>query len=87
LFVAGGVFVVLLCGLAFAVLVAIFEFCWNSRRNADFATVSFTINTLPLVYFRIFKAYFSLCPNPLLSFENYLIFSAICGSATPIAVR
>ncbi|XP_068994307.1 glutamate receptor ionotropic, kainate 2 isoform X5 [Neodiprion pinetum] len=30
----GGVFVVLLCGLAFAVLVAIFEFCYNSKRNA-----------------------------------------------------
>ncbi|XP_032687022.1 glutamate receptor ionotropic, kainate 2-like isoform X6 [Odontomachus brunneus] len=30
----GGVFVVLLCGLAFAVLIAIFEFCYNSRRNA-----------------------------------------------------
>ncbi|XP_076288941.1 glutamate receptor ionotropic, kainate 2 isoform X5 [Lasioglossum baleicum] len=29
----GGVFVVLLCGLAFAVLIAIFEFCYNSRRN------------------------------------------------------
>nr|QHN69178.1 ionotropic receptor 9 [Sirex noctilio] len=31
----GGVFVVLLCGLAFAVLVAIFEFCYNSKRNAS----------------------------------------------------
>lgn len=31
---------VLLCGLALAVIVAIFEFCWNSRRNADFNTVS-----------------------------------------------
>ncbi|KAK0081871.1 hypothetical protein PV326_007462, partial [Microctonus aethiopoides] len=30
----GGIFVVLLCGLAFAVLVAIFEFCYNSRRNS-----------------------------------------------------
>lgn len=30
----GGVFVVLLCGLAFAVLIAIFEFCYNSKRNA-----------------------------------------------------
>ncbi|CAL1678143.1 unnamed protein product [Lasius platythorax] len=30
----GGIFVVLLCGLAFAVLIAIFEFCYNSRRNA-----------------------------------------------------
>ncbi|KAK1126357.1 hypothetical protein K0M31_004995 [Melipona bicolor] len=29
----GGVFVVLLCGLAFAVLIAIFEFCYNTRRN------------------------------------------------------
>lgn len=30
----GGVFVVLLCGLAFAVIIAIFEFCYNSKRNA-----------------------------------------------------
>lgn len=30
----GGVFVVLLCGLAFAVLIAIFEFCYNSKKNA-----------------------------------------------------
>ena len=29
----GGVFVVLLCGLAFAVLIAIFEFCYNTRRS------------------------------------------------------
>ncbi|KAH8339511.1 hypothetical protein KR059_001130, partial [Drosophila kikkawai] len=31
----GGVFVVLLCGLALAVVVAIFEFCWNSRKNLN----------------------------------------------------
>ncbi|XP_016837534.1 glutamate receptor ionotropic, kainate 2 isoform X2 [Nasonia vitripennis] len=30
----GGIFVVLLCGLAFSVLIAIFEFCYNSKRNA-----------------------------------------------------
>lgn len=30
----GGVFVVLLCGLALAILVAILEFCWNSKKNA-----------------------------------------------------
>ncbi|KYN43753.1 Glutamate receptor, ionotropic kainate 2 [Trachymyrmex septentrionalis] len=36
----GGVFVVLLCGLAFAVLIAIFEFCYNSRRNAPAERVS-----------------------------------------------
>ncbi|XP_006558724.2 glutamate receptor ionotropic, kainate 2 isoform X6 [Apis mellifera] len=30
----GGVFVVLLCGLAFAVVIAIFEFCYNTRRSA-----------------------------------------------------
>lgn len=30
----GGVFVVLLCGLAFAVIVAICEFCYNSKRTA-----------------------------------------------------
>lgn len=31
----GGVFVVLLCGLAVAVIVAIFEFCYNSKRNSQ----------------------------------------------------
>ncbi|KAL5288900.1 GRIK1 family protein [Megaselia abdita] len=31
----GGVFVVLLCGLALAVVVAILEFCWNSKKNSQ----------------------------------------------------
>ncbi|XP_024084773.1 glutamate receptor ionotropic, kainate 2-like [Cimex lectularius] len=31
----GGVFVVLLCGLAIAVVIAICEFCYNSKRNAQ----------------------------------------------------
>ncbi|XP_022237656.1 glutamate receptor ionotropic, kainate 2-like isoform X1 [Limulus polyphemus] len=31
----GGVFVVLLCGLAIAIMTAILEFCWNSKRNAQ----------------------------------------------------
>ncbi|XP_011878957.1 PREDICTED: glutamate receptor ionotropic, kainate 2 isoform X1 [Vollenhovia emeryi] len=31
----GGVFVVLLCGLALAILVAILEFCWNSKKNSQ----------------------------------------------------
>ncbi|XP_069180620.1 glutamate receptor ionotropic, kainate 2 [Procambarus clarkii] len=31
----GGVFVVLMCGLALAIVVAILEFCWNSRKNAQ----------------------------------------------------
>jgi len=31
----GGVFVVLLCGLAMAIIVAILEFCWNSKINAQ----------------------------------------------------
>ncbi|XP_044759059.1 glutamate receptor ionotropic, kainate 2 isoform X6 [Coccinella septempunctata] len=30
----GGVFVVLMCGLAFAVMVAICEFCYNSKKNS-----------------------------------------------------
>ncbi|KAJ8975645.1 hypothetical protein NQ317_003937 [Molorchus minor] len=33
--ISGGVFVVLLCGLALAILVAILEFCWNSKKNAQ----------------------------------------------------
>ncbi|XP_046446543.1 glutamate receptor ionotropic, kainate 2-like isoform X4 [Daphnia pulex] len=32
----GGVFVVLLCGLAVAVLIAIIEFCWNSKKSAAY---------------------------------------------------
>lgn len=36
----GGVFVVLLCGLALAIVVAILEFCWNSRKNAQTDRVS-----------------------------------------------
>jgi hypothetical protein len=31
----GGVFVVLLIGMACSVLVAIFEFVWKARKNAD----------------------------------------------------
>lgn len=50
----GGVFVVLLCGLAFAVLIAIFEFCYNSRRNAPAERVS-----LIRIYF-----IFSTPPHP-----------------------
>ena len=32
--VVGGIFVVLLCGLALAVMVACAEFVWKSRQNA-----------------------------------------------------
>ncbi|KAL4714302.1 hypothetical protein ACJJTC_009654 [Scirpophaga incertulas] len=31
----GGVFVTLLCGLALAIMVAILEFCWNTKKNAS----------------------------------------------------
>ncbi|XP_037080703.1 glutamate receptor ionotropic, kainate 2-like isoform X2 [Pollicipes pollicipes] len=31
----GGVFVVLLCGLSLAIIVAVLEFCWNSKKNAQ----------------------------------------------------
>ncbi|XP_011696326.1 PREDICTED: glutamate receptor ionotropic, kainate 2-like isoform X1 [Wasmannia auropunctata] len=43
----GGVFVVLLCGLAFAVLIAIFEFCYNSRRNAPAERQRLPVPTTP----------------------------------------
>lgn len=36
----GGVFVVLLCGLAFAVIIAICEFCYNSKKTAFTEKVS-----------------------------------------------
>jgi hypothetical protein len=36
----GGVFVVLLCGLSVAILVAIMEFCWKARK----ATTTTTTN-------------------------------------------
>ena len=39
----GGVFVVLLCGLAVAVMVAIFEFCYNSKRNTQAELVRYYI--------------------------------------------
>ncbi|XP_011500150.1 PREDICTED: glutamate receptor ionotropic, kainate 2-like [Ceratosolen solmsi marchali] len=42
----GGIFVVLLCGLAFAVLIAIFEFCYNSKRNAPVERVSFCMHSM-----------------------------------------
>ncbi|XP_035214146.1 glutamate receptor ionotropic, kainate 2-like isoform X1 [Stegodyphus dumicola] len=35
----GGVFVVLMCGLAVAILTAIAEFCWNSKKSAQSARV------------------------------------------------
>ena len=31
----GGVFVVLLGGLLVAIIVAVLEFCWNSRKNSQ----------------------------------------------------
>ena len=31
----GGVFVVLLVGLAASIIVAVLEFCWNSRKNSQ----------------------------------------------------
>ena len=34
LFWTGGVFVVLLCGLAFAIVIAIAEFCYNAKYNS-----------------------------------------------------
>ncbi|RWS13643.1 Glutamate receptor: ionotropic kainate 2-like protein [Dinothrombium tinctorium] len=37
----GGVFVVLLCGLAFAVLTAVFEFFWKSRKTSKSSRQSF----------------------------------------------
>ncbi|KAF7991156.1 hypothetical protein HCN44_002718 [Aphidius gifuensis] len=43
----GGVFVVLLCGLAFAVLVAICEFCYNSRKSSVNEREIPSVPTLP----------------------------------------
>ncbi|TRY72258.1 hypothetical protein TCAL_00217 [Tigriopus californicus] len=37
----GGIFVVLLCGLAFAVIVAIIEFCWRTKHHQGVGTTSF----------------------------------------------
>ena len=36
----GGIFVVLFCGLALAIVVAVIEFMWNSRKNAATDRVS-----------------------------------------------
>ena len=38
---------VLLCGLALAILVAILEFCWNSKKNAQSDRVSRTTREFP----------------------------------------
>ena len=46
----GGVFVVLLCGLALAIMVAILEFCWNSRK----------VLTLSLSFLDFFQKLFSI---------------------------
>jgi len=45
--------VVLLCGLAFAVLIAIFEFCYNSRRNASAERVSASTSKTEIYFNKI----------------------------------
>lgn len=52
---AGGVFVVLLCGLALAILVAILEFCWNSKKNAQTDRVSLLISSFLVLTFILFN--------------------------------
>jgi len=59
---SGGVFVVLLCGLALAIIVAVLEFCWNSRKNAQTDRVT---NTL-------ISAFPSAKLKPLLLLKKYL---------------
>uniref|UniRef100_T1HDC3 PBPe domain-containing protein n=1 Tax=Rhodnius prolixus TaxID=13249 RepID=T1HDC3_RHOPR len=39
----GGIFVVLLCGLAIAVVIAICEFCYNSKRNAQIERILYRL--------------------------------------------
>jgi len=59
----GGVFVVLLCGLAVAVLIAIAEFCWNSKKSAAYENVRIIIFYF---YFLLDKALlerFDVCYN------------------------
>ena len=47
----GGIFVVLFCGLALAIVVAVIEFLWNSRKNA--ATDRVTIDHQKVGYLHI----------------------------------
>lgn len=42
----GGVFVVLLCGLAVAIITAVMEFCINSRKHAQTDRVSSSLSLL-----------------------------------------
>lgn len=55
---AGGVFVVLLCGLALAILVAILEFCWNSKKNAQTDRVSFLIASFLVITYILSKVFY-----------------------------
>ena len=52
---SGGVFVVLLCGLAVAVLIAIVEFCWNSKRNASYEHVNVLVFIIKITFISIEK--------------------------------
>ncbi|CAB0033976.1 unnamed protein product [Trichogramma brassicae] len=56
----GGVFVVLLCGLALAILVAILEFCWNSKKNAQSDRVSIALQLHFSYLTEFFFLYFTL---------------------------
>ncbi|KAF7395848.1 hypothetical protein HZH68_009898 [Vespula germanica] len=49
----GGVFVVLLCGLALAILVAILEFCWNSKKNVHSDRKAFCAPLIYIIYFTL----------------------------------
>ncbi|CAH0698587.1 unnamed protein product [Spodoptera exigua] len=54
----GGVFVTLLCGLALAIVVAILEFCWNTKKNASQGRQSLCSEMGQVTYVRVFLAIF-----------------------------
>jgi hypothetical protein len=63
----GGVFVVLLAGLLGSIIVAVLEFCWNSRKVYPVKCIKFSrfqitkvlrIETLLFIYVTLFKCLF-----------------------------
>lgn len=48
----GGVFVVLLCGLAFAIITAIAEFCISSKKNAQSQRVRLVMIVIIMVIYK-----------------------------------
>lgn len=75
---AGGVFVVLLCGLALAIIVAILEFCWNSKKNAQTDRVS---NFFQFLYPSFSSSFFFLQQSLCSEMAEELRFAIRCHAS------